>query len=103
MTEAEKLTSLKAMSGEADEGVLRTFLALAGNKVIQRAYPFNPDVSEVPDRYAVNQLEIATFLLNKRGAEGQTAHSENGISRSYSGGDVPPEMLRAIVPMVGVL
>lgn len=103
MTEAEKLTSLKAMSGETDEEVLRTFLTLAGNKVIQRAYPFDPSKADVPDRYAVNQLEIATFLLNKRGAEGQIAHSENGISRSYAGGDVPPEMLRAIVPMVGVL
>lgn len=43
------------------------------------------------------------YLLNKRGAEGQTAHSENGISRSYEDGDVPPTLLRDIVPFASVM
>lgn len=103
MTEAEKLTMLKALSGEIDEEVLSTFLALAANKVLQRAYPFDVTQTVVPDRYAVNQVDIANFLLSKRGAEGETYHQENGIGRTYSGGDVPPELLRAIIPMVGVM
>jgi len=49
------------------------------------------------------QLEIATYLLNKRGAEGQTAHSENGISRSYESADVPSSMLNQIVPHCGII
>lgn len=68
MTEAEKLTMLKALSGETDEEVLSTFLALAANKVLQRAYPFDVTQTVVPDRYAVNQVDIANFLLSKRGA-----------------------------------
>lgn len=103
MSEDEKLKQLKVLSGETDEDVLRTFLALAAAKIIQRAYPFDPKQTAVPDRYAPNQVEIANFMLSKRGAEGETYHAENGIYRTYSGGDVPPELLRAIIPMVGVI
>jgi hypothetical protein len=35
------------------------------------------------------------------GAEGQTAHSENGINRTYEAADVSPSILRKIVPLVG--
>ena len=103
MTDAEKLTMLKAMTGEENESVLSTYLSIAGNKVLKRAYPFNSTVTEVPDRYAYNQVEIAAYLVNKRGAEGETAHSENGISRSYEDGDVPPTLLREIVPCASLI
>lgn len=103
MTDAEKLTMLKAMTGEKDESVLSTYLSIAGNKVLKRAYPFDSTVTVVPDRYAYNQVEIAAYLVNKRGAEGETAHSENGISRSYEDGDVPPTLLREIVPCASLI
>ena len=94
---------LKAMTGEKDESVLSTYLSIAGNKILKRAYPFNSTVTVVPDRYAYNQVEIAAYLVNKRGAEGETAHSENGISRSYEDGDVPPTLLREIVPCASLI
>jgi len=103
MTESEKLAMLKNLSGESDEGVLLTFLTLAGQKIIQRAYPYRTDIEEVPGRYATTQVEIACYLLNKRGAEGETYHSENGINRSYENADVPDSMLSRVVPFVGVI
>lgn len=103
MTDAEKLKMVKAMTGETDEDMLSTYLSIAGNKVCRKAYPFDPAVTAVPDQYAHIQVEIAVYLLNKRGAEGQTAHSENGISRSYEDGDVPPTLLRDIVPFASVM
>lgn len=103
MTDAEKLTMVKTMTGETDEEVVSAYLSLAGNKVCRKAYPFDPTVTEVPDQYAHVQVEIAVYLLNKRGAEGQTSHSENGISRSYEDGDVPPTLLREIVPCAAVM
>ena len=103
MTDTEKLTMLTAMTGEKDESVLSTYLSIAGNKVLKRAYPFDSTVTVVPDRYAYNQVEIAAYLVNKRGAEGETAHSENGISRSYEDGDVPPTLLREIVPCASLI
>jgi hypothetical protein len=56
----------------------------------------------VPSKYEYKQCEIAAFLLNKRGAEGQTGHNENGTNRSYEGGTIPPSMLAEITPYVGV-
>lgn len=104
MTESEKLTALKAMVGGSDtDEVLSTYLMLAGRKIIAKAYPYDPDVTIVPVQYEHLQLEIATYMLNKRGAEGQTSHSENGISRSYENADIPKSMLRSITPNVGVI
>ena len=104
MTKAEKLQLLKAMVGESDtEEVLLAYLNIAGGKIINRAYPYNSEVTEVPVRYEFLQCEIAAYLLNKRGAEGQLIHSENGISRSYGSADVPSAMLEAITPVVGVI
>ena len=104
MTQAEKLKLLKAMVGESDsEEVLLAYLNIAGGKILNRAYPFGTAETEVPKRYDFLHCEIAAYLLNKRGAEGQTGHSENGISRSYESADVPESMLSAVTPMVGVL
>ena len=104
MTQAEKLKLLKAMGNESDtEEVLLTYLNIAGSKIINRAYPYGSDETEVPARYEYLQCEIAAYLLNKRGAEGQISHSENGISRTYASADVPEAMLSAITPCVGVI
>lgn len=103
MTDTEKLTMLKVMTGETDEKMLSVYLSIAANKVCRRAYPFDDTITTVPTRYEINQVEIAAYLVNKRGAEGETAHSENGISRSYEDGDVPPTLLREIVPFASVV
>ena len=104
MTQAEKLQLLKAMVGESDtEEVLLAYLNIAGAKIINRAYPYDSEVTEVPVRYEFLQCEIAAYLLNKRGAEGQLIHSENGISRSYGSADVPEALLGAVTPNVGVM
>lgn len=101
MTDSDKKTILTTMTEESDDTVLSAYLSIAASAVLLRAYPFDDTVTEVPDKYAMTQVQIAAYLLNKRGAEGQTAHSENGISRSYEDGDVPPTLLRGIVPVVG--
>ena len=80
MTETEKILTVKAMVGDSDsDETLAIYLRLAGQKIINRAFPYDQDVEEVPKRYSTLQCEIAAYMLNKRGAEGQTAHTENGI------------------------
>lgn len=107
MGENDKLEMIRNMTGETDTAVCSTYLMLAAAKIARRLYPFGvPDnfcVSDVPAEYTVNQVDIAVYLLNKRGAEGQISHSENGISRTYGDSDVPESMLRGIVPYVGVV
>jgi hypothetical protein len=104
MTQTEKLTLLKAMVGSSDtDDVLLAYLNIAGRKILNRAYPYGTDENEVPARYDFLQCEIAAYLLNKRGAEGQTSHSENGISRSYESADVPESLIGAVMPFCGVI
>lgn len=104
MTDEEKLTMVKAMiDSEDSDTVLSTYLTLAGQKIIRRAYPYDTSVTDVPTEYETLQCEIAAYMLNKRGAEGQTQHTEGGISRQYENGDVPSSMLRSITPHCGVL
>ena len=103
MTEEEKLIALKAMVGSSDtDEVLSTYLKLAGRKIIARAYPYDDTVTEVPTQYDTLQCEIAAYMLNKRGAEGQTSHSENGITRAYENADVPSSMLKIVTPHCGI-
>ena len=103
MTDIEKLTMLKSMTGETDEAVLSTYLTLAKGVVISKAYPYGNGTEDIPVPYNTTHVEIAAYLLNKRGAEGQKAHSENGVSITYEDGDIPPTLLRRITPMAGVM
>ena len=109
MTEVEKLALLRAMVGtpNTDENwsddVLISYLTIAGRKIINRAYPYDDTVVDVPRRYGYLQCEIACYLLNKRGSEGQLSHGENGITRTYESADVPESMLGEVIPHVGVI
>lgn len=104
MTDVEKLAVLKGMVGGSDtDEVLSAYLTLAGGKILAKAYPYNSEVTEVPSQYHYLQIEIAAYMLNKRGAEGQTSHTENGITRQYENADVPASMLKAITPYCGVI
>jgi hypothetical protein len=42
-------------------------------------------------------------MFNKRGAEGETAHSENGVSRTYQSANVSEDLLKEITPKAGVV
>ena len=109
MTDSEKLALCRVMvdqpetaSGWSDD-VLKSYLTIAGHKILNRAYPYDSTDREVPARYGYLQCEIATYLLNKRGAEGEVSHSENGISRAYESADVPESMLKDVIPHCGVI
>lgn len=107
MTEFEKVEALRVLLDEGDEpeedAVLLTFLRIAGEKIIEKAFPFRSDTHEVPAKYGMTQVEIAAYLMQKRGAEGETYHSENGINRSYEAATVPPSMLAGVIPFSGVV
>ena len=109
MTNMEKLALCRAMVEQPEEAegwsdeILTQYLTIAGQKILNRAYPYDDTVEEVPRRYGVLQCEIAAYLLNKRGAEGEVSHSENGISRTYENADVPESMLRDVIPHCGLV
>ena len=106
MTDAEMVLLVGSITGEASEAVVSAFLNMAGQAILNRAYPFYTDEElqemAVPVRYQNLQVEIAVYLLNKRGAEGQTVHNENGINRSYENGGIPNSMLKQVIPFCKV-
>ena len=104
MTNEEKLERFEALISPdtASSDLLFLLLEQAGGIVLNKRYPFGPpDGAVVPEVYEHIQLQIAVELFAKMGAEGQTGHSENGVSRSYEAADVSPSLLKRIVPVVG--
>ncbi len=108
MTDEEKLTMLRTLSGasaEVTDATLQAYLTLASDAVLQRAYPSVNDFSTlvVPARYETLQCQIANEIYQKRGAEGELSHNEDGVNRSYESAGVSEALLKRIVPFAHVL
>lgn len=93
------LGRLKEILGDIglSDDVLLTYIEIAQRAILDRLYPFE-ERFDLPLRYEPRVINIACYLVNKRGAEGQLTHNENGITRSYASGDIPESMLRDIQP-----
>jgi len=48
-------------------------------------------------------IDLALDLYNRIGMEGQTSHSENGVSNSFDSSWISGELLRQIPPLCGVV
>jgi len=104
MTDAEKLTVLKQMLDPEDttsDEVANAYLAAAEKAVINIAFPFGNGSETMPEKYDYEQIEIALYMLNKRGAEGETLHIEAGTHRSFEVADIPVSLRARITSKVG--
>ena len=101
MTQLERLKI--RITEKVEDKELEDILESAKAVILSRRFPFHTAPTELEPRYMDLQIRIATEMFNKRGAEGETAHSENGISRSYSSASVSEELLREITPKAGVV
>ena len=97
MTKTEIRSTVSSLTGETDNGVLTFFIQKAEDAVLAKCFPFRQDKRDVPVRYHTTVVNIAVYLLNKRGAEGEISHSENGIGRTYESADIPDSMLKSVV------
>jgi hypothetical protein len=104
VTNEQKIQTVIALtSPEETVDVVSVYLDVAAAEIINRAYPYKSDVTEVPPKYDMLQCKIAAYMIQKRGAEGQTAHSENGVSRTYEDSDLPKSLTSQIIPFAGVI
>jgi hypothetical protein len=104
MTNEQKIEKLKVLISPdtATIPLLHYLVEQAEGIVLNRRYPFGaPEGAVVEQRFEHIQLQIAVELFSKMGAEGQTEHAENGITRKWEAGDVSPSLLRTIVPVCG--
>lgn len=105
MDRFDMLDRMKAIIGQGvmdvdNDALLSSYLDIAAEKILNRRYPFGrPRSATVEPQYQQIQLEIAVFLFNKRGIEGESLHSENGVSRSFGmDTDVPAGLLMQVTP-----
>ena len=107
-TQLERLKIHLEITDSSEDALLRDILTSAKNAILARRYPYTEypmdETGEtiLEKRYEDLQIRIAVYLYNKRGAEGQTVHNENGINRTYESADVPESLMRGITPFVGV-
>ena len=101
------MTQLERLKIRITENVsdieLEDLLESAKAVILSRRFPFGEHPVDIEDKYKDLQIRIAVEMYNKQGAEGETSHSENGISRSYSSASVSEELLREITPKAGVV
>lgn len=101
MTQLERL-KIRIPENQS-ETELEELLESAKAVILSRRFPFGEPPEEIEPRYKDLQIRIAVEMYNKIGVEGQTGHSENGISRSYASASVSEELLREITPKAGVV
>ncbi len=90
MTALETLKIRLGISDEKQDGLLAVLLDNAEDTIL--------DVigrDEMPARLISVQTELAIIAYNRQGAEGETARSEGGISRSFVS-DLPSDMQKRL-------
>ena len=107
MEQYEKLAELRLIvESDEDDNVLLSYLEQAKDVILNRMYPYGTDEEyaqmDVPKRFEFKEIRIAAYFMNKRGAEGEVQHIENGIHRNYKSSDVPEDMLWDVFPVVGI-
>lgn len=87
---------------EVDETSLLPYIDVAKHIVLTKRYPFGYEIgTEVPSRFEGIQCQVALELWARRGAEGEMAHTENGISRTWASQVISPLLLKLVTPVVG--
>ena len=72
--------------------------------VVNQRRGFTPtNTKPYEEKYADLIYRLAMHSIAKMGAEGQTSHSENGISRGYGNANqYPNELLDEVIPLIKV-
>lgn len=97
MTQAEKIEMVQALvsDSKATDTLVSTYLTIAEGTILNKLRS-----TSLPEKYEQLQCKLAARYFLRRGAEGETGHSENGINRTYGSVD-DADLLREIVPYVG--
>lgn len=104
MTDEQKLATLRKMLDEGDtvsDAIANAYLEAAEKAVVNLAFPFGNGTDVMPEKYEYEQIEIALYMLNKRGAEGELAHSEGGTTRTFETADIPVSLRCRITAKAG--
>lgn len=96
-SQLEKVKGWLDIADSSSDTKLGLMLDRAESKIKERRR-WPPD-KPMESRWNELQIQIVIFLWNKQGAEGETSHSENGVSRGYENADIPDSLLNEIIPL----
>ena len=107
MTNSEKLTMVKTLMGITDtqeDARIEVYLDASKREILGWRYSLASNAPmDVPVEYEMTQIHAVIAGYSQSGAENQTAHSENGISRTFKYEDMIAYIRAHVAPMVGVL
>lgn len=105
MTDQEMIEAIQTLVDNSRfDDFAEHYLAVAQEAVVSRIYPLDDSASwsDVPEKFHNRTVEIAVYLVNRRGAEGEVSHSESGTSRTYESAGIPKSYFVGMTPHVGV-
>lgn len=108
MSTSDKLTKLKTLlgiTGTEQDALLSVYLDLCRDEILSWLYSGRPPdgVTDVPAQYDPTQIMSVVAGYGLSGAENQTAHSENGISRTFKYSDMVDYIRSHVAPYVQVV
>ena len=111
MTDAQKLITVQTLIEDGSgympsDETLNTYIQVAGNEILAWMYHLvggvPEDVTEVPSRYEGIQIYAVVVGWTHAGAEGESAHIENGIHRDFKYSDMLDYIHNNVLPYVRV-
>lgn len=109
MTLDEKLNIVKRILGiedDSEDELLMVYLLTAGQEIISWRFSYSLGQGEgldVPGDYEMVQVFAVVAGYSQGGAENQTSHSENGISRTFKYEDMIAYIRSHVIPYAKVL
>lgn len=107
MSDAEKMSMIKSMLGFEDvseDNRLTAYLDASKSEILAWRYSYSSEVpTEVPAEYEMTQVSAVVAGYSQSGAENQTSHSENGISRTFKYEDMIAYIRSHVIPIVKVM
>ncbi|PPK77473.1 hypothetical protein BXY41_11611 [Lacrimispora xylanisolvens] len=100
---ADVSTYLGDEVSEQDNPVLLILINRAIRKICSKRYPYgytDKQKAAAVSKYRDMVFDAAVYYWAKQGSEGQSSHSENGISRGYQSED---DLYFDVVPMAKTL
>ena len=111
MTDAQKLEIVRTLLDDGSgyipsDETLNTYISVAGNEILAWMYHLiggvPEDVTAVPSKYEGIQIYAVVVGWTHAGAEGETAHIENGVHRDFKYSDMLDYIHNNVLPYVRV-
>ena len=107
MNDSEKLSMIKSMLGFEDASEdkrLTAYLDASKREILAWRDSYSAEApDEGPAEYEMTQVSAVVAGYSQSGAENQTSHSENGISRAFKYEDMIAYIRSHVIPIVKVM